>query len=163
MADAAEPITTGSGVSGVEDPGMDSIPPEAFLAPYPDRIRDAAQRLRAIVMRTVPDAIEGVRPGWHLIGYSVPTGRRTAYFGFVAPEPIHVHLGFEYGMLIDDPDGELGGTELKQVRFFTFHHPDEVCERQLGRYIRDAARVAALTRSERLALTLDQDVLREIG
>ena len=150
-------------MSGVEDRSVDPIPPEVFLAPYPEPIRAAAERLRAIVMWTVPDAIEGVRPGWHQIGYSVPTGRRTAYFGFVAPEPIHVHLGFEYGMLIDDPDGELGGTELKQVRFFTFRHPDEVCERQLGRYIRVAARIAALTRSERLALTLDQDVLRKIG
>ena len=110
----------------------------------------------------MPDAIEAVRPGWHLIGYSVPAGKRTPYFGFVAPELIHVHLGFEYGMLIDDPDGELRGSELKQVRFFTFRHPDEVCERQLGRYIRDAARLAALTRPERLALTLDQDVIREI-
>lgn len=142
---------------------MDRLAPEAFLAPYPDPIRDAAERLRAIVLRTVPDAIEGVRPGWHLIGYSVPVGKRSAYFGFVAPEQIHVHLGFEYGMLIDDPDGELGGTELKQVRFFTFRHPDEVCERQLGRFIRDAARLAALTRADRLALTLDQDGLREIG
>jgi hypothetical protein len=142
---------------------MDRLLPEVFLAPYPRSIRDAVEHLRAIILRTVPDAIEAVRPGWHLIGYSVPIGKRTAYFGFVAPEPIHVHLGFEYGMLIDDPDGELGGTDLKQVRYFTFHDPDEVCERQVGRYIRDAARLAALSRSERLALTLDQDVLREIG
>jgi hypothetical protein len=135
---------------------MDRLSPEAFLASYPDPIRDAANRLRAIVLRTVPEAIEAVRPGWHLIGYSVPAGRRTAYFGFVAPQPIHVHLGFEYGMLIDDPDGDLGGTALRQVRFLTFHHPDEVCERQVGRYIRDAARLASLSRAERLALTLDR-------
>lgn len=138
---------------------MDRPTPEAFLAPYPDQIRDASDRLRAIIRRTVPGAIEAVRPGWHLIGYSVPAGRRSAYFGFVAPERLHVHLGFEYGMLIDDPDGELAGTELRQVRFFTFHHPDEVRERQLGRFIRDAARLAALTRAERMALTLDRDGL----
>jgi hypothetical protein len=137
--------------------GMDRLSPEAFLAPYPDPIRDAANRLREIVGRTVPGAIEAVRPGWHLIGYTVPLGRRTPYFGFVAPEPIHVHLGFEYGMLIDDPDGELGGTDLRQVRFFTFRHPDEVRERQVGRYIRDAARLAAMTRAQRLALTFDRE------
>jgi len=135
---------------------MDRLSPEAFLAPFPDPIRDAANRLREIVQRTVPGAIEAVRPGWHLIGYSVPVGRRTPYFGFVAPEPIHVHLGFEYGMLIDDPDGELRGTDLRQVRFLTFRHPDEVRERQIGRYIRDAARLAAMSRAERLALTLDR-------
>lgn len=135
---------------------MDRPPPDAFLASYPDPIRDAANRLREIVLRTVPGAIEAVRPGWHLIGYSVPAGRRAAYFAFVAPEPVHVHLGFEYGMLIDDPDGELRGTDLRQVRFFTFHHPDEVRERQLGRFIRDAARLAAMGRAERLALALDR-------
>jgi hypothetical protein len=141
---------------------MDRLTPEAFLAPYPDPIRDAANRLREIVQRTVPGAVEAVRPGWHLIGYSVPAGRRTAYFGFVAPEPIHVHLGFEYGMLIDDPEGELGGTTLRQVRFFTFRHPDEVRERQVGRYIRDAARLAAMSRAERLALTLDREDLASV-
>ena len=135
---------------------MDRPSPEALLASYPDPIRDAADRLREIVRRTVPEAIEAVRPGWHLIGYSVPAGRRTPYFGFVAPQPIHVQLGFEYGILIDDPDGELDGTALRQVRFLTFHHPDEVRERQVGRYIRDAARLAAMSRAERLALTLDR-------
>jgi hypothetical protein len=34
-----------------------------------------------------------------------------------------------------------------------------VCERQVGRYIRDAARLASLSRAERLALTLDRDDL----
>ena len=140
-------------------PRMDRISPDAFLAPYPDSIRDAANRLREIVHRTVPGAIEAVRPGWHLIGYSVQAGRRIPYFGFVAPEPMRVHLGFEYGMLIDDPDCELNGTDLRQVRFLTFRHPDEVCERQVGRYVRDAARLAAMSRAERLALTLDREDL----
>jgi hypothetical protein len=136
---------------------MDRLSPEAFLAAYPDQIRDAANRLRAIVQRTVPATIEAVRPGWHLIGYSVPAGRRVAYVAVVAPGPTHLQLGVEYGMLIDDPDGELGGTGLRQVRFLTFHHPDEVRERQVGRYIRDAARLAKMSRAERLALTLDRD------
>lgn len=142
---------------------MDRLSPEAFLVPYPDPIRDAANHLREIVKRTVPGAVEAVRPGWHLIGYSVPAGRRTRYFGFVAPEPIHVHLGFEYGMLIDDPDGELRGTELRQVRFLTFRHPDEVRERIVGRYVRDAARLAAMSRAERLALTLDREDLASVA
>ena len=137
---------------------MDDLSPEAFLAPYPDQIRDAAERLRAIVRRTVPDAIEAVRPGWRLIGYTVPAGRRSAYFGFVAPEPIHVHLGFEHGALLDDPDGVLGGTQLRKVRFFTFRHSDEVREPAIGRFIRDAARLAAMSRGERLALTFDREV-----
>ncbi len=136
---------------------MDELTPEAFLAPYPDQIRAAAERLRSIMKRVVPDAQEAVRSGWHLVGYTVPAGRRSAYFGFISPEPIHVHLGFEYGHLLDDPDGLLGGTTLRKVRFFTFHHPDEVRERVLARYVRDAAALASLSRAERLARTLDRD------
>ena len=81
------------------------LPPEAFLAGFPDGIRSAAETLRAIVRRAVPDSIESVRGGWRLIGYEVPVGRRTRYFAYVAPEPIHVHLGFEYGAWMEDPDG----------------------------------------------------------
>ena len=136
---------------------MDELSPEVLLAGFPDPIRRAAERLRAIVRDAVPDAQEAVRSGWRLIGYRVPAGRRAPYFGFIAPEPAHVHLGFEYGHLLDDPDGLLGGTQLRRVRFFTFRHPDEVRERVLARYVRDAAFVATLDPAERLARSLDRE------
>jgi len=101
---------------------VDTIPPEALLEDFPPPMQAIAHRLREVVRTALPDAIERVRPGWRLIGYDLPIRRNGVYFAYVAPENEHVHLGFEYGMLIDDPDGELGGTELKQVRFFTFHH-----------------------------------------
>ncbi len=50
----------------------DSIPPEAFLTGYPPPIMALGQRLRWMVKRAVPDAIERVRPGWRLIGYDLP-------------------------------------------------------------------------------------------
>ena len=65
---------------------MDPIRPEIFLEGYPPGIRSAAERLCAVVREAVPDAIERVRPGWRLIGYDVPVGKRTRYFAFVAPE-----------------------------------------------------------------------------
>ena len=73
---------------------MDPIPPDALLADYPADIRAGAETLRAVVRRAVPDAIERVRGGWRLIGYEVPIGRRSRYFAYIAPEPIHLHLGF---------------------------------------------------------------------
>ena len=101
---------------------MDAIPPEALLADYPADIREGAETLRAIVRRIVPDAIERVRGGWRLIGYEVPIGRRSRYFAYIAPEPIHLHLGFEYGAWMADPDRRLEGAHLKlrKVRFLTF-------------------------------------------
>ena len=82
---------------------QEPIPPDLFLSGYSPEIRDLAERLRGVVHEAVPEAIERVRTGWRLIGYDVPAGRRTRYFAFVAPEPKHVHLGFEYGVWMTDP------------------------------------------------------------
>ncbi|MFL5717418.1 MAG: hypothetical protein ACJ77V_07550, partial [Chloroflexota bacterium] len=82
----------------------DTLPAEVLLEGYDERIRALAETLRSVVRRAVPDAVERVRPGWRLIGYDLPVGRRSVYFAFVAPEPVHVHLGFEHGIFMADPD-----------------------------------------------------------
>jgi hypothetical protein len=137
----------------------DILPAEAFLAGYPDGIRDAAERLRTIVRRAVPGSIEGVRGGWRLIGYEVPVGRRSRYFAYVAPEPIHVHLGFEYGVWMEDPDGLLQGAHLglRKVRFTTFSEGQVIPEAALERLTREAAKVALMSRGERLARAFDRE------
>jgi len=123
-----------------------SVPPELFLISYPDEIRDIAERLRQVVHQAVPEAIERVRTGWRLIGYDVPVGRRTRYFAFVAPEPEHVHLGFEYGAWMADPDGLLLGAhlDLRQIRFVTYQPGEAIPTGALVRYTREAAELAAL-------------------
>lgn len=131
--------------------------PEDLLAGYAPVRRETADALRALVKRTIPDAIERVRPGWGLIGYDVPAGRRTAYFAFVWAEAEHVHLGFEHGHAMDDPDGLLSGGYLKKVRFVTLTRPGEIPDAALAPLIREAARVASLTRSERTALLFDRE------
>jgi len=129
----------------------EQIPPELFLAAYPARTRDIAERLRGVVHDAVPEAIERVRTGWRLIGYDVPVGRGTRYFAFVAPEPEHVHLGFEYGVWMSDPDGLLLGAhlDLRKVRFVTYEPGDAIPARVLVRYTREAAALAALGRTGR--------------
>jgi hypothetical protein len=138
---------------------MDPIPPDAFLETYPPGIRDAAETLRRVVKRATPDAVERVRLGWRLIGYDLPVGRRLVYFAFVAPEPIHVHLGFEHGVLMSDPDRLLRGAHLKlrKVRFVTFNAGEAIPTPALVELTREAARLAAMSREERLALALDRD------
>lgn len=124
----------------------ESIPPELFLSTYPPGIREIAERLRDVVLEAVPEAIERVRTGWRLIGYDVPIGRRTRYFAFVAPEPEHVHLGFEYGIWMTDPDGLLRGAhlDLRKVRFVTYQVGNEIPTEALVRYTREAAELATL-------------------
>ncbi len=138
---------------------IDDMPPEAFLAGYPDSIRHGAEILRRVVRRAVPDAVERVRPGWRLIGYDLPVGRRMRYFAFVAPEPIHVHLGFEYGAWMADPDRRLEGAHLnlKKVRFLTFAPGEAILEEMCLDLAREAARVAALPPAARMSLARETD------
>ena len=130
----------------------ESIPPELFLSAYPPDIRDLAERLRSVVREAVPEAIERVRTGWRLIGYDVPIGRRTRYFAFVAPEAEHVHLGFEFGVWMADPDGLLLGAhlDLRKVRFVTFVPGDTIPTDALVGYSREAAEIATLGSAGRI-------------
>jgi hypothetical protein len=122
------------------------IPPDLFLADYVVEIRDLAERLRDVVRQAVPDAIERVRSGWRLIGYDVPVGRSARYFAFVAPEPEHVHLGFEHGNWMADPAGILLGAhlDLRKVRYVTYRPGDAIPADVLVRYTREAADLAAI-------------------
>jgi hypothetical protein len=130
---------------------VQSIPPDLFLDGYAPEIRDVADRLRAVVREAVPDAIERVRTGWRLIGYDVSVGRRTRYFAFVAPEPAHVHLGFEYGVWMDDPERLLRGAHLKlrKVRYLTYRPGDPLPIDALQQFTREAAALAAIGPSGR--------------
>ena len=136
---------------------VEQIPADVFLAGFPEGIRATADDLRALVKRAVPGVVERVRPGWRLIGYEVPLGRRSRYFAFVAPESEHVHLGFEYGVWMADPDGLLQGAhpKLRKVRYVTYRPGQTIPRRALVGLTREAARIAAMSRLERLSLSLE--------
>jgi hypothetical protein len=140
---------------------MEPIPPEALLAPYPPGHRQLTNALRSLVKRAVPEAIERVRTGWGVIGYDVPVGRGARLFAFVWPEPEHVHLGFQHGVLMKDPDGLLEGVGVtKRVRWLTLVAIDEIPP-TAGELLREAARLAAMPRGERVALLIDREDLAE--
>ena len=143
---------------------MDPIPPEAFLEAFPPPMVAIAEELRAIVRRTFPEAIERVRPGWHLIGYDLPAdrpGRKPAYFAYVAPEVEHVHLGFEHGWAMRDPGALLQGAGItKQVRWLTFRAGDVIDAARCAELLREAARVATMSRGERTLRAMDAEASR---
>ena len=135
-------------MTGMTDP----IPPEAFLADFSPPIRELADRLRAIVVATVPDVAERVRPGWRLIGYDAPVGRRNAYFAWVFPERVHVHLGFVEGVLMDDVDRRLQGAgETKKARWLTWRPGDDIDPDVVAALLLEGARIARMSRGERFA------------
>ena len=97
----------------------ETIPPEVLLDDAAPRMREIAEALRALVRRARPDALERVRPRWGLLGYDVPVGRRARSFAWIWPQPEHVHLGFDWGIAMDDPYGLLHGR-TKRVRWTTW-------------------------------------------
>ena len=140
---------------------MDPLPPEAILAVAPPSLQRLGHDLRDLVKATFPDVIERVRPGWHLIGYDLPVeGRRKpVYVAYIAAEPIHVHLGFEHGWAMRDPHGRLHGAGItKQVRWLTFEPGDAIDREAAADLLREAARVACMTRGERALQAMDRDL-----
>jgi hypothetical protein len=136
---------------------MEPIPPEIFLDAFPPAIAALGHALREAIRLAIPDAIERVRPGWHLVGYDVPFRRAKAYFAYIAPEPGHIHLGLEHGYAVADPDGRLEGEGItRQVRWFTYRPCDSVDAGLVAPYLREAARVACLSREERAALAVSR-------
>jgi hypothetical protein len=135
----------------------ESIPVEAFLESYPERIRVATERLRGLVRQVEPDVIERVREGWRIIGYDVPIGRRTRYFAWIGPEPKHVHIGFQHGVLMADPRRRLRGAHLrlKNVRYLTFTSADQIDEQEVVHFVREAVRINSLSRAEQEGLAAD--------
>ena len=103
-----------------------------------------------------PTSVERLRSGWALIGYDLPLRRGKRYFAFIAPERRHVHLGFEYGAWMADPDGLLEGAniKLKKVRFVTFEPAATLDRTRLIGLVQQAAEVACMTPGERLARML---------
>ena len=134
-------------------------PVEFLLDDYPDAIRDTGMALRSLIFRTVADTVETIRPGWRWIAYSLPEGKRVRNFAWMGPERKHIHLGFEHGTLLADPDRLLHGAEerLKQFRYFTFEPSIDVDEAILADYLRRAADLATLPTAARRALALQRE------
>lgn len=133
-------------------------PIEALLDDYPAAIRETGLALRALIFRTVPGTVETIRAGWRWIAYSLPDGKRVRNFAWIGPERKHIHMGFEHGILLADPDRILHGAEerLKQFRYFTFEPSIDIDEAVLADYVRRAADLATLTSAARKALALER-------
>ncbi len=94
----------------LEGPTKDALEVSAFVAAVPTTLRPVFVAARARIKMLVPHAVERVRPGWGLLGFSAPK-----YFAFLAPSTQGIRLGFEHGVLLDDSWGLLRDTG-SQVR-----------------------------------------------
>lgn len=125
---------------------MRTLSPEQFLAGFPPPIQALANRTRNLVGRVLPGITEQVQLGWQTISYYVPGHAQPVRTGFIIPHEAYVTLGFQYGLLLDDPDGRLlGGAEkLKQVRYLTLPDARAVRDPALPVWLRQAAELALM-------------------
>jgi hypothetical protein len=132
----------------------DELPAEFLLDGFPPAIRDTGRALRSLILEMIPGAVETVRPGWRWIAYSLPERGRVRNFAWIGPERKHIHLGFEHGTLLADPEGILQGAQerLKKFRYFTFEPAIDLDESILVDYLRRAADLAILPSTARRAL-----------
>jgi hypothetical protein len=132
---------------------MDLVPPEALLAGLPDPMPDLAQKLRVLVKRAEPEAIEKVRPGWRVIGYDLPLDRRrTAFFAWIWAQPEHVHLGFPQGVHLSDPARLLQGAGItKLARWVTLSSVDDLRTEEFEALVHAAAAFASIPKAARVA------------
>ncbi len=90
-----------------------AITTEDILAGLTPDMADLVQSLRKLISETVPDAVEVAYPVWKGIGYH---HGESGYFCAIFPQAAGVKLGFEFGVLLPDPDSVLVGAG-KQVRY----------------------------------------------
>jgi hypothetical protein len=91
--------------------------PEEILIGHTPEVRELCEKLRQLIKEAVPKAVEKAYPGWHGIGYTHP---EAGYFCAIFPQKDFVRLGFEFGILLPDPQGLLEGN-AKQVRYLQIH------------------------------------------
>ncbi len=136
----------------------DDVPPELLLEGYPEPTREVARQLRVAVRKHMPDAVERVRAGWRVIGYDVKVGRKSVFFAWVMPQVEHVHLGFPQGVFMADPERRMDGAGItKRARWLTFEPGSRIDAARFKDLIREAARVAGMSPSQRFAAALDRE------
>ena len=84
--------------------------------------------------RTLPEAEERAYPVWKGIGYVHP---QAGYLCAIFPYQDHVALAFEFGVLLDDPDGLLhaGKTSARKVRYLEVRTARDIRPRAIAAWL----------------------------
>lgn len=97
------------------------VPPEfvEWLQPYPESVQEVALAARSMLVAVAPDALEFVADSVNAVAMGLTyTKSFMQQFAHVATYSMHVNLGFDYGVNLDDPEGRLVGSGSR-VRHIT--------------------------------------------
>jgi hypothetical protein len=85
----------------------------AAIAKSDPKVQKLARGLRKFIFDVYPEAIEMPWTRQQIIGYGVGPQKTTEHFCYIAPYGKHVNLGFNYGLVLPDPDRLLEGAGKK--------------------------------------------------
>lgn len=109
--------------------------PEEFVSKLPPSQRRVTEALRNIILRAVPGVREIVKTQRKILSYHAPH-----YFCFIFPRAMQVHLGFEWGDRLSDPEKQLQGEgDFSPIRYLTFSDIKEVVPAKIKSMIRESA------------------------
>ena len=124
---------------------MKYSPPNAlikFLKPYDQEVRDAALKLRALVLEEMAPCFENIYDAYSAVAIGYGTSDRLSDGVFhIAVYSKYVNLGFNDGASLDDPKGILQGSG-KQIRHITIKTAEDLERPELRAYIRRARKKA---------------------
>lgn len=122
-------------------------PLQALISAYHPEIQDLVLQIRSIILHCVPAAQEKVNLGWRSINFR---DSHVGYFCGIFPKDDQVDVAFEWGVLLPDPHGVLGGESV-QVRYLRVKDSRELPVQPLEELLKAAVNLPG-DRSARLHL-----------
>jgi hypothetical protein len=98
---------------------------EQALSGSSEKVKEIAERLRALIIEVYPGVVEVPWPKQKIIGYGVGPKKMSEHFCYIGAFKAHVNLGFYYGAELADPMVLLEGTG-KKLRHIKVKSSDEV-------------------------------------
>ena len=83
------------------------------LAHSKPQTKKLANALRKLISRVYPKVVEVPWPRLQVIGYGIGPKKSTEHFCYIGLYDEHINLGFNYGLVLPDPDQLLEGAGKK--------------------------------------------------
>jgi hypothetical protein len=83
------------------------------LATSNPRTKKLAKAVRKLIADVYPKVVEVPWPRLKVIGYGIGPKKATEHFCYIAPYGEYVNVGFNYGLVLPDPDELMEGSGKK--------------------------------------------------
>lgn len=92
-----------------------------LVARLDPKIEQIARRLRTLILRVDPDAVEVVRLGDNAASFGLGPKKMSEAYAYIMPKAGYVNLGFYNGAALADPAGLIEGTgkRLRHVKVYS--------------------------------------------